>query len=63
MAQVSTSKPELKGKGGRKEKKTKQLGKLVTLGVAKIGNQFRKTLPKEKCFDCGKCKKGTIQNS
>jgi hypothetical protein len=63
MAQVSTSKLQLKGKGGRKEKKTKQLGKLVALGVTKIGNQFRKTLPKEKCFDCGKGKQDTVQNS
>jgi hypothetical protein len=63
MAQASTSKSEPKGKGGRKEKKSKQLDKLVVLGVAKIGNQSRKALPKGKCFHYGKGKQDTVQNS
>jgi hypothetical protein len=62
MSQTSTSKLEPKGKGGRKEKKTKQLGKLVALEVAKIRYQSRKALPKEKYFDCGKGKQDSIQN-
>ena len=47
MSQTSTSKLEPKGKGGRKEKKTKQLGKLVSLEVTKIRYQSRKALPKK----------------
>ena len=62
MSQTSTSKLEPKGKGGRKEKKTKQLGKLVPLGVPKIGNQSRKALPKGKCFHCGKVEQDNVQS-
>jgi hypothetical protein len=60
MTLAFTSKPQPKGKCVKKDKKTKPLGKLVALGVAKIGNLSRNALPKGKCFHCGKVEQENV---
>ena len=54
MAEVFSSKPKSKCKGGRKKKDfTKQEGKKIALGVANKGKKKARDYTKGKCFHCG----------
>ena len=54
MAKASSSKPKLKGKGGRKKKDfTKQESKQVASGVSNKGKKKTRGNTKGKCFHCG----------
>ena len=53
MAEVFSSKPKSKCKGGRKKDFTKQEGKQVALGVANKGKKKARDYTKGKYFHCG----------
>ena len=53
MAEVFSSKPKSKCKGGRKKDFTKQEGKQVALGVANKGKKKSRDYTRGKCFHYG----------